>query len=38
MIATYQLSRTFNGGPAVEELTFTIPEGEPFVLLGPEWS
>jgi ABC-2 type transport system ATP-binding protein len=35
VISTFQLSRSFNGVPAVEELTFAIPEGELFALLGP---
>jgi ABC-2 type transport system ATP-binding protein len=35
MISAQALSRSFNGVPAVEELTFDIPEGKLFTLLGP---
>lgn len=35
MITASQLSRSFDGIPAVEELSFEIPEGNLFTLLGP---
>ena len=35
MIAVRGLSRTFDGIVAVQDLTFTIPEGRLFALLGP---
>jgi ABC-2 type transport system ATP-binding protein len=35
LISVHNLSRSFNGIRAVEELTFDIPEGKLFTLLGP---
>jgi ABC-2 type transport system ATP-binding protein len=35
VISVHNLSRSFNGMRAVEELTFDIPEGKLFTLLGP---
>ena len=35
MISAHGLSRSFDGRPAVEALTFHVPEGKLFALLGP---
>lgn len=35
MISASMLSRSFDGVPAVEDLSFEIPEGNLFTLLGP---
>jgi len=35
MISARGLSRSFHGTPAVEDLTFDVPEGRLFALLGP---
>jgi ABC-type molybdenum transport system ATPase subunit/photorepair protein PhrA len=35
LISTSMLCRSFDGDPAVEDLSFEIPEGNLFTLLGP---